>query len=107
MKQFILKNIVLVVILALTFIGSIVLIIFIVGKNGTINESMTMIDEAVNTLNSINTQSNPRSVPINKERIEEDSKEVDKKIDEVYRHFGRPTVPPCASCSRTSSPRPS
>ena len=96
MKQFILKNIVLVVILALTFVGSIVLIILIVGKNNTINESMTKIDEDVKTLNSINYQADPNSVNnniINKERIEEDTKEVNKRIDEVYRHFGRPYRP--------------
>ena len=90
MKQFILKNIVLVVLLALTLIGSIVLIILIGGKRSAIRESMTKIDEDVNTLNSINSQSNPRSVPINEERIKENTAEMDKKIADVYRHFGRP-----------------
>ena len=96
MKQFILKNIVLVVILALTFVGSIVLIFLIVGKNNTISESMTKIDDDVKTLNSINYQGDPNGVNnniINKERIEEDTKEVNKRVDEVYRHFGRPYRP--------------
>jgi len=93
MKQFILKNIVLVVILALAFIGSIVLLVLIEGKRSVINQSMMQIDEDVNKLVEINNQENPRSVPINEERIKSDTVKMEKKITEVYRHLGKPYRP--------------
>ena len=53
MKQFILKNIVLAVILVLTLIGSIVLMFFCEGKRRTIAESMATIEENARTIESI------------------------------------------------------
>ena len=93
MKQFILKNIALVAILALTFIGSIVLIFLIAGKSRTISQSMMQIDEDVNKLIEINNQENPRSVKVNEERIKSDTAKLDKKIAELYRHLGKPYRP--------------
>ena len=57
MKQFILKNIVLAVILVLTLIGSIVLMFFCEGKRRAIAESMATIDENAEKVQSINAAS--------------------------------------------------
>lgn len=98
MKQFILKNIVLVSLLALTFIGSIVLLVLIEGKRSVISQSMKQINEDVNKLAEINNQSlsttdKPRSVKKNADRISSDKEKIDKKIAEVYRHLGKPYRP--------------
>ena len=62
MKQFILKNIVLTVILALTLIGSVVLMVLCDGKRRTIAESMATIEENAQKIESINSARKPNSV---------------------------------------------
>ena len=90
MKQFILKNIVLVVILALTLIGSIVLLFFVDGKRRTIDESMATIEENARTIESIDSARKPNSVMESETRIKADTETLSKKNVQIYRHFGKP-----------------
>ena len=93
MKQFILKNIVLTVILALTLIGSIVLMVFCEGKRRTIAQSMAEIDENVQKIESIDSARNPNSVTESETRIKADTETLSKKNVQIYRHFGKPYRP--------------
>ncbi len=93
MKQFILKNIVLTVILALTLIGSIVLMVFCEGKRRSIAQSMNEIDENVRTLESIDSARKPNSVAESETRIKADTEMLNKKNVQIYRHFGKPYRP--------------
>jgi len=90
MKQFILKNIVLVVILALTLIGSIVLLFFCEGKRRTIAEAMATIEENARTIESIDSARKPNSVAESETRIKADTDTLSKKNVQIYRHFGKP-----------------
>ena len=93
MKQFILKNIVLTVILALTLIGSIVLMFFCEGKRRSIAQSMQEIDENVRTIESIDSARKPNSVAESETRIKTDTDTLSKKNVQIYRHFGKPYRP--------------
>lgn len=93
MKQFILKNIVLAVILVLTLIGSIVLMIFCEGKRRTIAESMATIEENARTIESIDSARKPNSVAESETRIKADTETLAKKNIQIYRHFGKPYRP--------------
>ena len=73
MKKFLLKNIVLAVILVLTFISSIFLIYLIWGKSHTIKVSMNEIAEKENTVKSINSARNPNSVEESERLIKADT----------------------------------
>ena len=93
MKQFILKNIVLVAILALTLVSSIFLIFFIWGKSQTIKDSMNDIEADVEKLESINSARKPNSVEQSEKMIKADTETLNKKNVQIYRHFGRPYRP--------------
>jgi len=93
MKQFILKNIVLTVFLALTLIGSIVLLIFCEGKRRTIAESMATIEENAQKIESINSARKPNSVAESETKIKADTETLNKKNVQIYRHFGKPYRP--------------
>ena len=93
MKQFILKNIVLAVILVLTLIGSIVLMFFCEGKRRAIAESMATIDENAEKVQSINAARKPNSVAESETKIKADTETLDKKNIQIYRHFGKPYRP--------------
>ena len=90
MKQFILKNIVLVVILALTLVGSIVLLFLVDGKRRTIDASMATIEENARTIESIDSARKPNSVAESETRIKADTETLSKKNVQIYRHFGKP-----------------
>ena len=103
MKQFILKNIVLVAILVLTLIGSIVLLFFCEGKRRTIAQSMAEIDENVQKIEAIDSARKPNSVTESETRIKADTETLNKKNVQIYRHFGKPYRPALlirATCSR-------
>ena len=93
MKQFILKNIVLAVILVLTLIGSIVLMFFCEGKRRAIAESMATIEENARTIESIDSARKPNSVAESETKIKADTETLDKKNVQIYRHFGKPYRP--------------
>jgi len=93
MKQFILKNIVLVAILVLTLIGSIVLLFFCEGKRRTIAQSMAEIDENVQKIEAIDSARKPNSVTESETRIKADTETLNKKNVQIYRHFGQPYRP--------------
>jgi hypothetical protein len=93
MKQFILKNIVLVVILILTLIGSIVLLFLCEGKRRTIAQSMAEIDENVQKVEAIDAARKPNSVTESETRIKADTETLSKKNVQIYRHFGQPYRP--------------
>ena len=93
MKQFIMKNIVLAVILVLTVIGSIVLIILCEGKRRTIAQSMSEIEENVSKIQSIDSARKPNSVEQSEKMIKADSETMSKKNVQVYRYFGTPYRP--------------
>lgn len=93
MKQFILKNIVLAVILVLTLIGSIVLMFFCEGKRRAIAESMATIEENAEKVESINAARKPNSVAESETKIKADTETLDKKNVQIYRHFGKPYRP--------------
>ena len=93
MKQFILKNIGLTIILAFTLISSIVLLFFIEGKRRTIAQSMNEIDENVKTIESIDSARKPNSVAESETRIKADTDTLSKKNVQIYRHFGKPYRP--------------
>ncbi len=93
MKQFILKNIVLAVILVLTLIGSIVLMFFCEGKRRTIAESMATIEENARTIESIDSARKPNSVAESETKIKADTETLSKKNVQIYRHFGKPYRP--------------
>ncbi len=93
MKQFILKNIVLVAILALTLVGSIVLLFLCAGKRQTIAESMATIEENARTIESIDSARKPNSVAESETRIKADTETLAKKNIQIYRHFGKPYRP--------------
>ena len=93
MKQFILKNIVLTVILAFTLIGSIVLLFLCEGKRQTIAQSMAEIDENVQKIESIDSARKPNSVAESETRIKADTETLTKKNVQIYRHFGKPYRP--------------
>ena len=93
MKQFILKNIVLVAILILTLIGSIVLIVLIEGKRQTVAGSMSDIEENVRKLESINSARKPNIVEQSEKMIKADTETLNKKNDEIYRFLGKPYRP--------------
>ena len=93
MKQFILKNIVLVAILALTLVSSIFLIFFIWGKSQTIKDSMDDIETNVGKLESIESARKPNSVEQSERMIKADTDTLNKKNVQIYRHFGRPYRP--------------
>ena len=93
MKKFILKNIVLVAILALTLVGSIVLLFFCEGKRRTIAESMATIEENARTIESIDSARKPNSVAESETRIKADTETLAKKNIQIYRHFGKPYRP--------------
>ena len=93
MKQFILKNIVLVAILILTVIGSIVLIFLIEGKRRTIAQSMAEIEENVTKLEAIDTARKPNSVEQSEKMIKDDTETLSKKNLQIYRRFGKPYRP--------------
>jgi len=90
MKKFILKNIVLVIILAVTLVSSIFLIFFIWGKRQTINQSMVDIESNVEKLETINSTRNPNSVAESETKIKADTDTLNKKNIQIYRHFGKP-----------------
>ena len=93
MKQFILKNIVLAAILALTLVGSIVLLFLCAGKRQTIAESMATIEENARTIESIDSARKPNSVAESETRIKADTETLAKKNIQIYRHFGKPYRP--------------
>lgn len=93
MKQFILKNIVLVVILGLTLVGSIVLLVFCEGKRRTIDQSMKDIEADVQKLESIDSARKPNSVAESETKIKADTEMLSKKTVQIYRHFGKPYRP--------------
>ena len=93
MKQFILKNIVLVAILILTLISSVFLIFFIWGKSQMISQSMEDIDNDDRTLESINMARKPNSVEQSEKMINVDTDTLNKKNIQIYRHFGKPYRP--------------
>ncbi len=93
MKQFILKNIVLVAILILTLIGSIVLLFLCEGKRRTIAQSMAEIDENVQKIEAIDAARKPNSVTESETRIKADTETLNKKNVQIYRHFGQPYRP--------------
>ena len=93
MKQFILKNIVLTVILALTLIGSVVLMVLCDGKRRTIAESMATIEENAQKIESINSARKPNSVAESETKIKADTETLNKKNVQIYRHFGKPYRP--------------
>lgn len=93
MKQFILKNIGLTVILAITLISSVVLIFLIEGKRQTIAESMNNIEENVSTIEAIDSARNPNSVAESETKIKADTELLNKKNLQIYRHFGKPYRP--------------
>ena len=79
MKQFILKNIVLTVILVFTLISSIVLIFLIEGKRRTVAQSMKDIDANVTTIESIDSARKPNSVAESETKIKADTEALAKK----------------------------
>ena len=93
MKQFILKNIVLVAILILTLIGSIVLLFLCEGKRRTIAQSMADIEENAQKIESINSARKPNSVADSETKIKADTETMTKKNVQIYRHFGKPYRP--------------
>lgn len=93
MKQFILKNIVLAVILLLTLIGSIFLAFFIWEKSQTIKDSMQTIQEDGEKLKSINAARKPNSVEQSEKMIKADTETLNKKNTQIYRRFGKPYRP--------------
>ncbi len=93
MKQFILKNIVLVAILAITLVSSIVLIFLIEGKRRTIGQSMEEIESNVQKLEAINSARKPNSVAESETKIKEDTESLTKRTVQIYRHFGKPYRP--------------
>ena len=93
MKQFILKNIGLTVILALTLIGSIVLLFLCEGKRRTIAQSMADIEENAQKIESINSARKPNSVAESESKIKVDTETLSKKNVQIYRHFGKPYRP--------------
>ncbi len=93
MKQFIMKNIVLAVILVLTVIGSIVLLFLIEGKRRTIAQSMSEIEENVSKVEAIDSARKPNSVAESETKIKADTETLNKKIVQVYRYFGAPYRP--------------
>ena len=70
MKQFILKNIGLTVILALTLIGSIVLLFLCEGKRRTIAQSMADIEENAQKIESIKSARKPNSVAESESKLQ-------------------------------------
>ena len=90
MKQFILKNIGLTVILVFTIISSIVLIFFIEGKRRMIGQSINNIDENVRTIESIDAARKPNSVAESETKIKADTEALSKRNVQIYRHFGNP-----------------
>ena len=93
MKQFILKNIVLVAILVLTVIGSIVLLFLIEGKRRTIAHSLAEIEENVSKVAAIDSARKPNSVEQSEKMIKADTDALNKKNLEVYRNLGKPYRP--------------
>ena len=93
MKQFILKNIVLVAILIITFVSSLFLIFFIWGKSRTIQQSMKDIESDAKKLESINSARKPNSVAESETKIKADTDSLDKRTVQIYRHFGKPYRP--------------
>ena len=93
MKQFILKNIVLVAILGVTAVSSIFLIFFIWEKSQTIKESMSEIEENVDKVRAIESASKPNSVEQSEKKIKADTETLNGKTIQIYRHFGRPYRP--------------
>ena len=93
MKQFILKNIVLVAILALTLVSSIVLIFFCEGKRRMIGQSMQDIEENVQKLEAINSARKPNSVAESETKIKEDTDSLTRRNVQIYRYFGKPYRP--------------
>ena len=93
MKQFILKNIVLAVILVITLISSVFLIFFIWGKSQTIHQSMEDIETDRQKLDSINSARKPNSVPESETKIKADTEALNKRTDQIHRHFGKPYRP--------------
>ena len=93
MKQFILKNIVLVAILAITLVSSIFLIFFIWNEQQTIQQSMKDIEADVTKVEAINSARNPNSVEQSEKMIKADTETMDKKNVQIYRHFGKPYRP--------------
>ena len=93
MKQFIMKNIVLAVILVLTVIGSIVLVVLCEGKRRTIAQSMSEIEENVSKIESIDSARKPNSVEQSEKMIKADTEVMNKKNVQIYRYFGTPYRP--------------
>ena len=93
MKQFILKNIVLAVILLLTLVGSVFLAFFIWEKSQTIKDSMQTIQEDGEKLKSINAARKPNSVEQSEKMIKADTETLNKKNTQIYRRFGKPYRP--------------
>ena len=93
MKQFILKNIVLVAILVITLVSSVVLIFFIWGKSRTIQQSMADIESDAQKLETVNSARKPNSVPESETKIKADTETLSKKTDQIHRHFGKPYRP--------------
>ena len=93
MKQFILKNIVLVAILILTIIGSVVLIFLIEGKRRTVAQSMAEIEENVSKIEAIDSARKPNSVEQSEKMIKDDTEAMNKKNLQIYRRLGKPYRP--------------
>ena len=93
MKQFILKNIVLVVILIVTLISSIFLAFFIWDKSQTLDQSMKAIADNVRKVEEIEEASKPNSVEQSEKMIKVDTETLTGKKAQIYRHFGRPYRP--------------
>ena len=93
MKQFILKNIVLAAILALTLISSIFLVFFIWEKSQTISDSMTEIKDNVDKISSINSARKPNSVEQSEKLIKADTDALNRKNSEINRFLGKPYRP--------------
>jgi len=93
MKQFIMKNIVLTIILVATLVSSVFLIFFIWEKSQTIKQSMSEIEENVEKVRAIDSASRPNSVAESEAKIKADTDTLTKKNVLIYRHFGKPYRP--------------
>ncbi len=93
MKQFLLKNIVLMVILLLTIAGSVVLIFMILQEQKSIAGAMEEIQANRDKIETINRSTKPNSVEASEKRILSDIQFIEGKRVGVYRHLGNPYRP--------------
>jgi len=93
MKKFIMKNIVLAAILVLTLISSVFLIFVIWNKSQMISQSMADIEADDETLEAVNMARKPNSVEQSEKMINLDTDSLNKRSNQIYRHFGKPYRP--------------